>query len=248
MSEHDDRLSRLYRQSSQETPSSQLDRAVLDMARKSVHRKVYSPFGASWLVRGATVGVMVLGVLLFLTMPEQTSNYDVPRDAERPSSRVEEGLKEERIESDEPGLDGTRTRQQQPAMQEDTGLEFHDLLPELEVEAEIPEEKARRRTQQAPLANEPAGTSLATPPVPAAEKKTLSRYIQAGSFRNEQQATDLRDRLTALGYRASIAAVTRDDGAVYYRVQVGPYAQDADAIAARQQLDSLGLETRQLLE
>ena len=135
MSEHDDRLSRLYRQSSQETPSSQLDRAVLDMARKSVHRKVYSPFGASWLVRGATVGVMVLGVLLFLTMPEQTSNYDVPRDAERPSSRVEEGLKEERIESDEPGLDGTRTRQQQPAMQEDTGLEFHDLLPELEVEA-----------------------------------------------------------------------------------------------------------------
>lgn len=102
--------------------------------------------------------------------------------------------------------------------------------------------------QQAPLADEPASKSLAAPAVPAAEKQTVSRYIQAGSFQSEQRAIDLRNRLTGLGYRASVAAVTLADGAVYYRVRVGPYEHEADAAAARQQLDTLGLETRPLPE
>ncbi len=72
--------------------------------------------------------------------------------------------------------------------------------------------------------------------------------IQAGSFQNEQRAIDLRNRLTGLGYRASVAAVTLADGAVYYRVRVGPYEHEADAAAAGQQLDTLGLETRPLPE
>ncbi len=243
MSEHDDRLSQLYKQSSQETPSAQLDRAVLDRARKSVHRKVYAPFGASWLVRGATVGVMVLGVLLVLTLPEQASYLDVPQDVPRPSS-VDSDQKEERMEIDEPGIDAAPLKRKQSATEEAPRLDFHELLPELE----MPEEKARSRMQQAPLADEPASKSLAAPAVPAAEKQTVSRYIQAGSFQSEQRAIDLRNRLTGLGYRASVAAVTLADGAVYYRVRVGPYEHEADAAAARQQLDTLGLETRPLPE
>ena len=241
MSEHDDRLSELYKQSSQETPSAQVDRAVLDRARKSVHRKLYAPFGASWLVRGATVGVMVLGVLLVLTLPEQESYLDVPR----PSS-VDSDLKEERMQIDEPGSDAAPLRRKQPATEEVLRLDFHELLPKLEVE--VPEEKARSRMQQAPLADEPASKSLAAPAVPAAEKQAVSHYIQAGSFQNEQRAIDLRNRLTGLGYRASVAAVTLADGAVYYRVRVGPYEHEADAAADRQQLDTLVLETRPLPE
>ena len=241
MSEHDDRLSELYKQSSQETPSAQVDRAVLDRARKSVHRKLYAPFGASWLVRGATVGVMVLGVLLVLTLPEQESYLDVPR----PSS-VDSDLKEERMQIDEPGSDAAPLQRKKPATEEVPRLDFHELFPKLEVE--VPEEKARSRMQQAPLADEPASKSLAAPAVPAAEKQAVSHYIQAGSFQNEQRAIDLRNRLTGLGYRASVAAVTLADGAVYYRVRVGPYEHEADAAAARQQLDTLGLETRPLPE
>lgn len=244
MNEHDDRLSELYKQSSQETPSAQVDRTVLDMARKSVHCKPYSPFGASWLVRGATVGVMVLGVLLVLTMPEQEAYLDVPQEVQRPSS-VDGDLKEDRMELDELRIDGVPLKREQPARKEKTEFQFYELLPELEVEVEAPEEKARSRVQQAPLADEPAGKSLAAP---AAEKKVVSHYVQAGSFRDEQRAIALRDWLTGLSYRASVAAVTLDDGAVYYRVRVGPYEREADATAARQQLDNLGLETRQILE
>ena len=245
MSEHDDRLSQLYKQSSQETPSAQLDRAVLDRARKSVHRKVYAPFGASWLVRGATLGVMVLGVLLVLTLPEQASYLDIPQDVPRPSS-VDSDLKEERMEIDEPRIDAPPLKRQQSATEEAPRLDFHELLPEVEVE--VPDEKARSRVQQAPSADEPARKSLAAPAAPAAEKKAVRHYIQAGSFQNEQRAIDLRDRLTGLGYRASVAAVTLEDGAVYYRVRVVPYEQEAGAAAARQQLDALGLETRQVLK
>lgn len=245
MSEHDDRLAELYKQSSQETPSAQVDRAVLDRARKSVHRKLYAPFGANWLVRGATVGVMVLGVLLVLTLPEQESYLDVPQDVPRPSS-VDSDLKEERMEIEEPGIDAAPLKRKQPATQEAPRLDFHEPLPGLEVD--VPEEKARSRMQQAPLADEPASKSLAAPALPAAEKQAVSHYIQAGSFQNEQRAIDLRNRLIGLGYRASVAAVTLADGAVYYRVRVGPYQQEADAAAARQQLGTLGLETRPLPE
>mgnify|MGYP001819489868 CR=1 FL=1 len=245
MSEHDDRLAELYKQTSQETPTAQVDRAVLNMARKSVHRKLYAPFGASWLVRGATVGVMVLGVLLVLTLPEQESYLDVPKDVPRPAS-VDSDLKEERTESDALSIDGAPLKRKQPATEEGPRFDFYELLPEVEVE--VPDEKARSRVQQAPSADEPARKSLAAPAAPAAEKKAVSHYIQAGSFQNEQRAIDLRDRLTGLGYRASVAAVTLDDGAVYYRVRVGPYEQEAGAAAARQQLDALGLETRQVLK
>ena len=244
MSEHDDRLAELYKQTSQETPTAQVDRAVLDMARKSVHRKLYAPFGASWLVRGATVGVMVLGVLLVLTLPEQESYLDLQQDVQRPSS-VDGDLKKDSMELDELRIDAVPLKREQPASKEKTEFQFYELLPELEVEAEAPAEKARSRVQQAPLADEPVGKSLAAP---AAEKKVVSHYVQAGSFRDEQRAIDLRDRLTGLGYRASVAAVTLDDGAVYYRVRVGPYEQEAGAAAARQQLDALGLETRQVLK
>ena len=247
MSEHNDRLSELYKQSSQETPSAQVDRAVLDMARKSVHRKVYSPFGASWLVRGATVGVMVLGVLLVLTLPEQEPYLDVLQDGQRPSS-VDGDLKEQHMELDELRIDTAPLKRKQPATENETEFQFYELLPEQEVEVEVPEEKAGSRVQQVPLADEPAVKSQATPAVPAAEKKTLSHYLQVGSFRNEQRANDLRDRLTGLGYHAGIVAVTLEDGAVYYRVRVGPYEYEADAADAGQQLESLGLEARQVLE
>ncbi len=247
MNEHDDRLSELYRRSSQETPSAQVDRAVLDMAHKSVHRKLYSPFGASWLVRGATVGVMVLGVLLVLTLPEQAPYLDVPQDVGRPSS-VDRDLRKEGLESDASRLDGAALKQKHPAGKGETESRFDELLPRPELEVETFEEKAGRRLQQAPVADEPAGKSLPAPATLAAEESVVSHYIQAGSFRDEQLATGLRDRLTGLGYRASVVSVTMADGAVYYRVRVGPYEHEADAVAARQRLDALGLETRQVRE
>ena len=249
MNEHDNRLSELYKQSSQETPSAQVDRAVLDMARKSVHRKLYSPFGASWLVRGATVGVMVLGVLLVLTMPEETPFYEEERDVARDvplPSRNDSELQKERMEFDEAGTVGAPLKRKQSVTEEAPRFDFYEILPKLEVE--LPDDEVRGRVQQAPLADTPASKSLAAPAEPAAGEKATGYYLQAGSFRIEQRAIELRDRLAALGYRASVFAVTLDDGVIYYRVRVGPYTQEADAVAARQQLDKLGLETRQLRE
>ena len=65
--DHDNRIADLYQQSSQETPPAHLDRAVMDMARKPVRRRAFSPFCNRWVAGGALVGVVMLSVLLIQT-------------------------------------------------------------------------------------------------------------------------------------------------------------------------------------
>jgi len=78
MDDRDDSLAQLYRRSSREEPPAQVDLAVMELARRSVKRRAWSPFGSPWLAGGAVAAVALVGVVLVVFMQEQTSLTALP--------------------------------------------------------------------------------------------------------------------------------------------------------------------------
>ncbi len=243
--DRDNRISDLYQQSSQETPPAHLDRAVMDMARKSVRRRAFSPFGNHWVAGGALVGVVMLSVLLILTVPQQEPYLLVPeQDAVAPLRNAPSEMRKEavrrRVLSSDIAADAEETSQVPAAPRPQ--FDFHETLPDLEVV--VPEDEGmilhelKRSTKQlqAPATEKPASATVAAP--------QGIYYLQAGSFREKDRATGLKEKLVELGFECEIQVVSINNKDVYHRVRVGPFA-DLEALdESRQKLDELGIEAR----
>jgi cell division protein FtsN len=65
-------------------------------------------------------------------------------------------------------------------------------------------------------------------------------FVQAGAFRNPDEADAQRARLAMLGMAADISE-REQSGQTVYRVRVGPFAQKAMADATREQLEANGV-------
>jgi len=70
MDEPDSNLARLYRRSSREEPPAQLDLAVMEMARRSIRRGGWAPFGDHRLAVGALAAVALVSVILVTVMKD----------------------------------------------------------------------------------------------------------------------------------------------------------------------------------
>ena len=237
--EHDSRISDLYRQSSQETPSAALDRAVMDRARKSVRKRVFSPFGNHWVTGGAMLGVVMLSVLLIVNVPQQPDYYSPEQDMQVPSSEarpeIPAGTRKEAAKrrAPPPALAAEAEMQREVPASPKPHFDFYNVLPDMEIT--LPEDEPRRL--QPPIT---ADARLASP---AAEVW----YLQAGSFRDKQRADELQTRLTALGFMCDIQVHTVNN-INYHRVRVGPFADNEVMQESRQKLDELGIEIQLLKE
>ena len=238
--EHDSKISDLYQTSSQETPPAHIDQAVLSMARKSVPRRAYSPFGNHWVAGGAMVGVVVLSVLLIIAMPPQPDIYAPEEDAidylnqqlpeKRPGKQREyehgKALKSEVFDrmdadSEEPAAPKPR-------------FDFYTVLPEMEVV--IPEAEIQAGLQQAPAAKESARVASALP--------AEAIYLQVGSFREQTHAEVVKTDLVALGFKCEVQKVSINNTNVYHRVRVGPFTDYVALDKSRKKLRELGFETQ----
>jgi len=238
--DHDSRISELYRQSSQETPPAQLDRAVMERARKSVRRRVYSPFGNNWLAGGAMVVVIMLSVLLLLDVPQQPDFHAPAQDAVAPPS---EALSETRREAARSralpsALPAAAEKKRAAPAAPKARFDFYKLLPEMEMV--VPEGEPRAVMKQAPVAETPAGLAATVP--------SVTLYLQAGVFRDKARADALQMELTGLGFKCEIREVSSDDTDVVYHVRVGPFADLETLDQSRQKLDESGVETQPVKE
>ncbi|MEZ5540965.1 MAG: SPOR domain-containing protein [Pseudomonadota bacterium] len=84
MDEQDDSIAQLYRRSSREEPPAQLDLAVLELARRALRRRAWSPFGGNWLATGGVAAVALLSVVLVVLMQEQA---DISAPPQAPAER-----------------------------------------------------------------------------------------------------------------------------------------------------------------
>jgi cell division protein FtsN len=119
-------------------------------------------------------------------------------------------------------------------------FQFYELLPRDEVR--IPE--------SAPTAPPPPRAAPAPvpqpQPQPQARPETGSRVLlQTGSFRQFQQADEMKARLALMGLTAHIREV-RIDGQTFHRVFVGPFDSDAQVARALERLRSENIEALRL--
>lgn len=102
-------------------------------------------------------------------------------------------------------------------------FEFYTLLPEMEIE----------------VSDAHVSEALTAP----AKKREAGPYIlQVGSFRQIEEADNLKARLALLGIEAQIQTVVIRDRDVWYRVRVGPYDSLRDLAQARTRLQRNDIE------
>jgi cell division protein FtsN len=127
-------------------------------------------------------------------------------------------------------------------------FDFYTLLPEMEVV--VPEEEIappppplqRSAPATKPAAQQPGP---ATPAATATARTTSAEtyMLQAGSFRNGEQAERFRAELALLGLQTSIQTVTIDNKDTYHRVRVGPFRDTGSLNKARNRLSKQGIES-----
>jgi cell division protein FtsN len=168
---------------------------------------------------------------------------------------VEETLPDTAAESPAEAVEETP---QAKALPPKPRFDFYTLLPEMEVV--VPDEEVAppppapplkqpaattRQEAQQPVPASPAATVTATPaPAATAPASTTETWLlQAGSFRNGEQAERLRAQLALLGLQTSIQKVTINNKDTYHRVRVGPFHDTGSLNQARSRLSKQGIES-----
>lgn len=182
-----------------------------------------------WAIIGLALGLVIAGYF-FLGDYWKNRNNDQPTPnpaAEAPKSESEEPVAQEPIEKPKPKYD------------------FYTLLPEKEVvipDAELQAQAEAEARKNAAPAN-PATPDLVTAepePVTAAETRYL---IQAGAFKNQDEAENLKATIALTGEVARIESA-EINGTTVYRVRLGPYSTASSLSSAKQALSSHGIEAQ----
>jgi cell division protein FtsN len=182
-----------------------------------------------WAVVGLALG-LVIAAYFFLGDAWKNRNNDQPTPnpaAEAPKTQSEEPVAQEPTEKPKPKYD------------------FYTLLPEKEVvipDAEL-QAQAEAEAQENAAPKTPATPDLVTAaPEPAVTAET--RYlIQAGAFKNQDEAENLKATIALTGEVARIESVDIN-GTTVYRVRLGPYSTASSLSSAKQALSSHGIEAQ----
>lgn len=188
--------------------------------------------GWLWLACGLAIG----GLLMFL-MQLEPGRDDIKR--EKPETALRPNAK--------PGS-APRPQPQPQAQPAKPKYEFYTLLPESEVI--IPPEAVPEKTPPPPTPQELAKADAARaeaalrgevpPPLPSAVQAARTQYfLQAGSFRRQDDAEGVRAQIALLGQNVRLeSGRVRDE--TWYRVLVGPFNNREQLNQAQKQLSSNG--------
>lgn len=118
-------------------------------------------------------------------------------------------------------------------------FDFYTILPELEVV--IPDHDLFGKQQDDTPSGTPTQPDSSTPATGA--DKSVSYMIQAGSFRNLEQADRLKAQLALQGIEASIQTVKINDNDTWHRVRIGPLNDLSALNRTRKRLQDNGIAT-----
>ena len=163
--------------------------------------------GFVWLLAGLSIGLFVAFLVYLDKQPNVSANF---------GAAIQKELKKIKQNNSSSSNDDTE-KNENSSGSEERKFDFYKILPELQVfipDSETqPPEKAR---------NDPS----------VAGKKYI---LQAGSFKNRNDAEKLKANLTLLSFEPHIQNVTVN-GTVWHRVRTGPYSQSNDLYDKIEQL------------
>lgn len=197
--------------------------------------------GKRWpfFVGGLLLGLLLaFGVYLLKILPTAMELRERAEAKEVACAAAEETAKE-KAAAKAAGKNGDK-----PASDKPVTFEFYTMLPKQEVVAPVSGNKTTVATP--PPAPIPTANSATTTTKPAASTPAANagRYLlQAGSFRTRAEADQRRAQLLLSGQSVNVQDVKIASGETWYRVMVGPFADEAAMKKARQQLTALKVET-----
>ena len=186
--------------------------------KKATRVKSSGTPGWMWLATGVLVG-LGLAYMLF-------SKGMIPQ----PDARTVE-----QQQADDEG-ELAPARDSQKGEEKSSRYDFFTVLPEMEVV--VPEQELRRQKEQQEQATAPQVADSQ-----AQEASGEERYVlQAGSFRSQQDAEQMKAQLALLGMSTRVQTVTVN-GTTWHRVLVGPVTGATRADEVRRQLSANGIES-----
>ncbi|MDH5446670.1 MAG: SPOR domain-containing protein [Gammaproteobacteria bacterium] len=188
---------------------------------KSSKKKQREPIpGWAWMGGGLTIGLFV-AALVYL------NEHTPKKDQQLLTNAVKRTIKDARKTQDE--------KQTGSGEQKRPRFDFYTILPELEVA--IPDQDLVSQRKKITAPDKPADKKGSSP------QQVASFTLQAGSFRQREQADSLKARLALQGIMADIQTVSINDGDTWHRVRIGP-SSDLNALnRTRKQLSAIGVAT-----
>jgi cell division protein FtsN len=173
--------------------------------------------GWVWLLGGLFIGLFV-ALLIYLdkTSPQREKAHigeAVTQFFQQKAQDVREATRAETKTGSKPADSKTLPR-----------FDFYTILPELEVA--IPEEELIEASKK---------------PATQTTSNGIDYMLQAGSFRNMEQADRLKAKLALQGIVATIQTVHIRDGETWHRVRVGPITDIATLNQTRKRLSDIGV-------
>ncbi len=178
--------------------------------------------GYIWLLAGLAIGLFISFLVYLKKQPvEQVSFKDAvvnELQKAKQSKKSDTAKKDSKPQGKEPRFD------------------FYTILPELEVFIPEPEIKPNETPN--------SGTSTLSSTAP-----TGTQYLlQAGSFRNHEDAERLKANLALLGVQSSIQSVSLNNDS-WHRVRIGPYSSsqklhDTLAILKQNNIHAMTMELK----
>ncbi len=173
--------------------------------------------GWVWMLGGLFIGLFVaLLVYLDKTNPQ--------RETARIGEAVSQFFQQKSRDIREVTRPETKTESKPADSKTLPRFDFYTILPELEVA--IPEEELIKASKKPTTTNTSDG---------------IDYMLQAGSFRNPQQADRLKAKLALQGIVATIQTVRIRDGETWHRVRVGPINDITTLNQTRKRLSDIGI-------
>ena len=182
--------------------------------RGNGHEKRPLP-GFVWLLAGLSIGLFVALLVYLDKQPDIAANF---------GTAVQKELEKIKQKSSS----ATNNEEQQSNKSEDRQepkFNFYTILPELEVF--IPASETQ------PPKNMPVGSNT---------ENNKQYILQAGSFKNKNDAEKLKASLALLGFEAHVQSVTVNS-IPWHRVRIGPYSQSNDLYDKMDKLQQHGIKS-----
>lgn len=189
-----------------------------DYANTPKPKNPHSLPGWVWMVGGLTIGLFVA---LLVYINENTSASNKSRFGETVGNLFSQTAKDVR--------EVTKKKQTAPAKPSEANaahkprFDFYTILPELEIA--IPEQDLIRLEKQTPTATPQASGNY---------------ILQVGSFKQSEQADQLKARLALQGVEANIQSVAINND-TWHRVRIGPVNDLAILSQIRKRLQKNGI-------
>jgi cell division protein FtsN len=162
--------------------------------------------GYIWMLAGLGIGLFTAFLVYLDKQPAQEVSFTDAVKQELKNAR-----EQQKTDSQTKTTQTSTQTNTQGSTEKKPRFEFYTILSELEVF--VPEPEAEQTQAQAKH-NNPVTVNTST------EKKYL---LQAGSFKNQQDAERLKASLALLGVQSSIQSVNINSD-IWHRVRIGPFS------------------------